>query len=104
MRDAVLLSVSSEGHAVRGASSESAACALVSITLKSLGMTLAGRAGCHVQVAAPVEGSFRLRVIDCSEPEWLAGVWDVSRTALQEAVAVWANEIELRIEEAEHGS
>lgn len=92
--------VDSTGHALRGSDTENAACAVVSVLLKSLGMALVEQTGFHVQVEAPREGELHLKLLACDEPDRLAGLWDLTRLSLQEAAAAWPQDILFEVEEA----
>jgi uncharacterized protein YsxB (DUF464 family) len=105
IRDGVPTRVVSSGHAMRAGSTDSAACAAVSVVLKSFGLVVAGNSGCSVQVEAEQPGAFDLQLGARRDLSWIDGVWTVTETSLREISAAWPDEVRLTItEEKRYGS
>lgn len=97
VREGVPLLIEAGGHASIGPDGLSAACAAVSVLLKTLGLELTGNAGCGVKGELGSPGSYRLEIVRCDDERWLRGLWDLSRGILGEIAREWPREIEFTV-------
>tara|TARA_B100000614_G_scaffold167465_1_gene149196 strand:- start:453 stop:791 length:339 start_codon:yes stop_codon:yes gene_type:complete len=94
--------IRSTGHAQRPAAADSAACAAVSVVLKSFGLALARNGVCRIRLTADRPGVFDLEIEACDEPEWVRGMWAMARISLEEIEAAWPRDVQLTISEEKH--
>lgn len=105
LRDALPVRIDADGHGLRGFDGQSAPCAAVSAVLKGLGLVLVEAPQCTVDGSVDQAGRYRLIISDCGDPHWMRGVWDSSRTTLQEIAREWPGEVNVSIiEENNNGT
>lgn len=98
-RDGLPTHLSSRGHAGGNGSASNAACAAVSVLLKSFGLALVQHHGCTVDLAADQPGEFDLHLLDWNDPAWMQGVWTVTKAGLRETESAWPQEVQITITE-----
>lgn len=97
-RDGLLAQISFSGHGL-GSPGASPSCAAVSAVAKGLGLTLIRSGTCTVSGDAPAEGYVSLVVENISDPQWVSGVWDLTKVTLQEIQREWPQEVAIVLEE-----
>jgi uncharacterized protein YsxB (DUF464 family) len=84
---------------------ESPSCAVVSVLLKSFGLSLVENAGCHVTGAAPKPGTFDMTCEECTDDAWYRGAVELLERSLQELATTWPEDVQVQyFEERSNGT